>query len=112
MYCYIWEYTVPIEHLDVFEAGYGPDGEWVRLFRRDPDYIRTELFRDRDWLGRFITLDFWSSREACMGFRERFRSEFDALDAQFDRLTHRELHLGDFDVIATRHETGRAPPPS
>ena len=46
-YAYIWEYTVRPERVAEFEQAYGPDGEWVRLFRRAGGYVRTELHRDR-----------------------------------------------------------------
>ena len=46
-----------------------------------------------------MTLDFWTTREAYMSFRERFASEFEALDQRFEQLTLQEVHAGDFDVI-------------
>jgi hypothetical protein len=70
----------------------------VRLFRRDPEYIRTDFLADRDDPARFMTIDFWTSREACMSFRERFHGEFEALDQRFGEFTVQELHLGDFDL--------------
>ena len=97
MYCYVWSYVVRPEYLQAFRVAYDPDGEWVQLFRRDPEYIRTNLLSDRDNPTRFMTIDFWSSREACVSFRERFRSEFEALDKNFEQLTVEEVHLGDFD---------------
>jgi hypothetical protein len=98
MYCYVWLFVVRPECLQAFRIAYGPEGEWVRLFRRDPEYIRTNFLSDRDNATHFITIDFWSSREACMSFRERFGSEFEALDKGFEHLTEQEVHLGDFDV--------------
>lgn len=99
MYCYVWSYLVRPEYLQAFRMAYGPEGDWVQLFGRDPEYIRTTLLGDRDNPARFVTIDFWSSREACVSFRERFRNEFDALDGSFERLTLPEVHLGDFDVL-------------
>lgn len=98
MYCYVWEFTVRSERLAEFEASYGPEGEWVQLFRRDPEYVRTLFLRDREAPTRFLTLDFWTSREACQAFRERFRFEFESLDERFQALTLQENYLGDFDV--------------
>lgn len=99
MHCYVWEYAVKPSRLSEFETGYGEGGDWVRLFRRDPTYLRTDLLRDRDEPNRFLTIDYWTSREACLAFRDRYRDEFDALDARFDSLTLRERHLGDFEVF-------------
>src|SRR6266576_2860303 len=60
-----------------FRVGYGPEGEWVDLFRRDPEYICTKFLGDRNNPTRFMTIDFWSSREARMSFRDRFWIEFE-----------------------------------
>ena len=96
-FCYVWEYEVASGLAAEFEAAYGPEGEWVRLFRRDPAYVRTELYRDSHRPQRYLTLDFWQSRAARDAFRERFRDELEAVDARCSRLTASELHVGDFD---------------
>jgi heme-degrading monooxygenase HmoA len=99
MYCYVWEYEVRGERQSTFENAYGPEGEWVQLFQRDPGYVRTILLRGRESRARFVTVDFWTSREAFQAFRERFRTEFEALDERFEALTRRETYLGDFDIV-------------
>ena len=99
MFCYVWSYVVRPESLRPFRAAYGPDGAWVRLFQRDPEYIRTNFLGELTDPTRFMTIDYWTSREACLSFRERFRSEFEALDQSFEPLTLEESHLGDFEVL-------------
>src|SRR5579863_2650412 len=63
MYCYVWSFVVRSEYLKEFESAYGPEGDWSRLFRNDPQYIRTQLLVDRGHPSRFLTIDFWSSYE-------------------------------------------------
>jgi len=99
MYCYVWSYVVRPESVPAFRIAYGPDGDWAEFFRRDPTYLRTDLLRDRNNPTRFMTLDFWSSREACVSFQERFAAEYGALDKSFEHLTIEEVHLGDFDLL-------------
>jgi len=99
MYCYIWSFVVRPERVDEFKSAYGPEGDWARLFRRDPQYFGTCLVRDRQNPARFLTIDFWSSGEACSSFRERFRTEYEELDSRFERLTIEESRIGDFDVL-------------
>jgi quinol monooxygenase YgiN len=82
-----------------FRIAYGPEGEWAEFFRRDPAYLRTDLLQDRNNPARFLTLDFWSSQEACASFQERFAAEFAALDKSFEHLTIEEAHVGDFDLL-------------
>jgi hypothetical protein len=99
MYCYVWSFAVRPEYLKEFQAAYEPDGDWARFFRSDPEYIRTSLLADRENPARFLTLDFWSSYEACVSFRERFRSQFEALDKSFERFTTDEVQIGSFHVL-------------
>ncbi len=100
MYCYIWTYIVRPECVKQFHAASGPEGNWARFFRNDPAYIRTHLLSDRDHPTRFVTMDFWSSYEAWASFRQRFASQFEALDKTFEQYTVEEVHIGSFDVLS------------
>ena len=99
MYCYVWSFVVRPEHIKEFEDAYGPEGDWARFFRTDPEYIRTYLFGDRNNPSRFLTVDFWSSYEAWVSFRERFASQFEALDKTFEQITMEEKQIGSFNVL-------------
>lgn len=83
-------------HVGAFEALYGPDGEWVRLFRCAAGYRSTELLRDRFEVGRFVTVDCWDSEEAWRTFRIRYAEAFEALDARCEALTLEEREWGRF----------------
>lgn len=98
MFLYLWEFRVAPEHEEAFLAAYGSEGPWVRLFRRDPDYLGTELGREAADARRFVTVDRWRSRAACESFRARFAAEIAALDEHCGRLTVAERHLGDFEL--------------
>ena len=98
MYCYIWSFRVRSENVAAFRDAYGPEGGWVRFFRRDPEYRGTQLLCDREDPTRFVTIDFWSSQEAWSSFRERFAKQFDSLDTQFEALTVEETHIGSFEL--------------
>jgi hypothetical protein len=99
MYCYVWRYEVKDDRLENFQTLYGPDGDWVRLFRRDPEYVRTILLRDRQAPACFMTLDFWSSQEAYLAFRERFSMDLETLDRLCAGLTVCERQIGELDTI-------------
>ena len=79
-----------------FETAYGPEGDWVKLFRKAPGYGGTELLMDVDTTGRYLTIDRWRSREDFWKFREAFRAEYLSLDERFAALTKRETLNGDF----------------
>ena len=70
MGCYVclWEFRVKGERVGEFERAYGPEGDWVRLFRRADGYLGTELLRDAGEPGRFITVDRWRSRKDYESF--------------------------------------------
>ena len=100
MYCYVFEYRIRPGREGKFESLYGGDGAWVKLFARDPEYLGTELWRDVADSRRFVTIDRWTSRAACLSFRERSRDEFDAIDAAGGELTESERDLGAFELAS------------
>jgi hypothetical protein len=64
MFVALWEYEVKPGGEERFEKAYGPEGDWVRLFRSDSRYHETRLVRDSFRRGVYLTMDFWQSREA------------------------------------------------
>jgi heme-degrading monooxygenase HmoA len=93
---YVWEYVVREEHVAEFLHTYGPDGDWVRLFRRAPGYRRTELHRDVAEPRRFVTFDYWDSEGAWRGCRARAAREWESLDARCAAWTESEREIGRF----------------
>lgn len=104
-HCFIvaWKFAVNPEHQREFERAYGPNGDWVRLFRTGDGYLKTELHRDPSNPGYYITLDFWGSREQHEAFREQAKSAYQEIDARCERLTAEEQLLGDFADAASLH---------
>ncbi len=96
MFVILWEFEVKPGCEKSFEDGYGPDGGWAQFFRHDPHYRETRLLRDPFHSSRYLTADFWDSREAYKNFQRKNREEYNALDASFESLTAREMHLGSF----------------
>lgn len=92
----IWKYTVRHESLEDFKRIYAPDGDWVELFRRCPGYIRTELRQDLEHPHRFISIDYWRSKEDFNAMFDLVKQDYQALDKTCDRMTHSEIHIGYF----------------
>ncbi len=97
VFAYIWEYIVKEECLEEFKRTYGPEGDWVRLFRRADGYIATNLHQDISDPKRFVTIDFWHTKEDRDDFRNKFSKEFEDLDEYCESLTIQEKLIGDFD---------------
>jgi quinol monooxygenase YgiN len=97
-FAYVWEYIVRDDYVNEFRRVYGPGGEWVELFAQADGYVRTELHRDIDNRNRFLTIDYWVSRERRAQFREEFSAEFDDLDKACEELTVTERFVGDFQL--------------
>jgi quinol monooxygenase YgiN len=95
-YVLIWEFQVRAGKETDFERVYGPQGDWVRFFVQSADYLGTELHRDANTKGRYVTIDRWNSREAYETFRSRHGAEYQELDARCEELTERETPLGAF----------------
>ena len=94
MFVTLWEFEVKSGSEELFEQAYGPEGEWVRLFRRDARYHGTRLLRDVGRERVYITIDLWGSREAYEEFREKFAGEYEEIDKSLERFTLREAHIG------------------
>ena len=96
-------FSVAPEHRRDFERTYGEHGDWVRLFRTGYGYIKTELHRDPANLGRYITLDFWTTRQQYESFRDSSKAAYNEIDARCERLTQDEQLLGDFSDLTSLH---------
>ena len=96
MYVIVWEFTIRAEGANEFEAIYGPQGEWAVLFAKGEGYRETKLLRDISNPSRYVTLDFWTSREAYERFRRAHEGDYIALDQRCERLTVKEHKLGEF----------------
>jgi quinol monooxygenase YgiN len=98
-YIYLWEFIVAPEHIQAFEQAYGPDGDWVHLFRRASGYLRSELIRDRANPPRYLTIDYWESAAAYETFRSQYSTEFATLDSKCAAWTTTEREMGQFTAI-------------
>jgi len=106
----VWEFRVKPGKERGFELAYGPEGEWVRLFRHSADYLGTELLRDRRLRLCYLTLDRWSSRPAYLRFKKENRQAYQAIDAKCEAFTTRERLIGEFDSPSDR--LGSCPEPA
>ena len=96
MFVIVWEFETEPRQQREFERAYGPAGAWVQLFRQGDGFLDTELLRDPDKAGRYVTIDRWDSREAFERFRETHRQAYEALDMQCERWTKGERLIGRF----------------
>jgi heme-degrading monooxygenase HmoA len=100
MFVALWEYEVKPGDEERFEKAYGPEGDWVRLFRSDANYRETRLLRDPFRAGIYLTLDFWESREVYEKFLSARRAEYEAIDKASASLTINERRIGWFELAA------------
>jgi heme-degrading monooxygenase HmoA len=97
MIALIWRYEVRDEHRAAFEAAYGPEGDWARLFSRSGGFRGTELLRAQD--GSYLTLDVWRARADFDAFISNHHADYEALDLLTQAWTHAEHQLGDYEVL-------------
>ena len=102
VFVYIWEYIVKEEYQTEFKRAYGPDGDWVQLFGNADDYITTDLHQDISNSKRFVTVDFWNTKDDRDKFQNQFSKEFKILDENCEKFTEQEKLLGDFDSYINR----------
>ncbi len=99
-FTYVWRFSVPAPHRAAFEALYGPGGDWVRLFRTSQDWLGTDLLRDRDRPGEYLTVDRWSSRAAHEAFHQSVSADWEEIDHRGLGLTSHEELIGQFEPVA------------
>jgi len=99
VYVRVWDFTAKPETRAEFENFYGPDGEWVRLFRRSKAFLRTEFFRDRKAENHYLTLDYFVSKAGFDDFLREFRQEYKELDRRCDAVRECEREIGTFTAL-------------
>jgi heme-degrading monooxygenase HmoA len=98
-YVVLWEFRPVVGAEARFEKAYGPRGAWARLFATGEGFVATDLNRDLKDPARYLTLDFWASREAYDAFRAKHAAEYAAIDRECEALTVEEKPLGAFERI-------------
>ena|SRR3990167_3249213 len=96
MYIYIWRFHVKEDNKKEFENLYGSCGTWVKLFEKDPTYIKTRLLHNIQDSNHYITIDYWATKEAYKLFCANNKKEFNEIDKQGEKLTEKEEFLGEF----------------
>lgn len=97
MFVVLWEFEVKPGYEKQFELAYGPDGEWVGLFRNDPNYLQTRLLRDPSRKQIYLTLDFWKSQESYRFFLDSHRDAYRSIDKACEQFISTEKSLGQFE---------------
>lgn len=101
MFVSIWRYQVRPERAAEFERVYGPEGAWAALFSEADGYIGTELLRETERAGAYLTIDRWRSHSAQRNFIEARADDYAELDERCRELTVAERQVGAFRVIAS-----------
>jgi hypothetical protein len=96
MFVVVWEYEVKPDRLDEFERAYGPDGDWVALFRRCQGFIETELLKNAEEPLEYATVDYWRSAEHYVRAIANLGEAYGALDARCGAFTLSERRVGNF----------------
>src|SRR3954469_20577215 len=96
MYVIIWQFDVEPGQVVEFERVYGPAGSWAAFFGRSAEYRGTRLFRDIAMPHRYVTFDYWTSKEAFQEFERENAAEYQSVDAIAAPLNSRERRLGAF----------------
>jgi len=95
----VWEFFVPPMNCAAFEKNYAADGPWAKLFRHGSGYHGTQLLRDFETPGRYLTIDLWDRMESYKDFRRDFDREYKDLDEVLSGITTSERRLGWFEQL-------------
>ena len=98
MFVVLWEYEVKPGCEESYQSAYGPHGDWVRLFQRDPHFRETRLLKDLSRPRFYFTLDYWDSETSYHHFLAANLEAYSAVDRSTEGLTLSERHLSSFDL--------------
>jgi len=98
MFVVVWQFEIAEDRVSAFEAAYGPNGAWAKLFATSPKYLGTELLRDAYIPGFYLTVDRWASEEDFRSFRREHDAEYETIDRSSDSLVNRETRIGAYTV--------------
>ena len=96
MHVILWRFRAAPGREAEFEAAYGDDGTWVRLFRTAPGFLGSELMRGTD--GIYLTIDRWVSEDAYRAFRDARAEAYADIDAGCEALTIEETLIGSIEA--------------
>ena len=98
-YYILWEYAVDPGRLSEFETLYGPEGDWIKLFRKSDQYLGTELLKRAGVKNTYHTIDKWTSKDAYEYFLSRVQTEYHDLDKKGEDLTLSEQKIGTYQIL-------------
>ena len=98
MFVALWEYEVKPGREESFQSAYSPQGDWVRLFQRDPHFRETRLLQDLSRPRFYFTLDYWDSETAFDQFKSANQAAYAAVDRVTESLTLSERRLCTFNL--------------
>lgn len=97
-YTRIWRFEAAPGRDAEFVGAYGPDGDWVQLFRRDSGYVATEFVQPVPTENVFLIIDRWASRQAWENFLAAHREAYAELDRRFAALCQTETELDEYET--------------
>ena len=96
MYAILWEFQPRTGTEQEFERAYGPNGVWPEFFKKGDGYLGTELLKDVNRPGTYVTIDRWRSQDDYDRFCDRNRDEYAEIDKRCEELTDSEVRIGSF----------------
>ena len=99
MHIRLWRFEASPGREADFLHVYGPEGDWVQLFRTWPGFLGTDVVHDTERQCWFV-VDRWESLAAFQAFRAARRAEHDALDARCRDLVVAEEPLGAGELLS------------
>ena len=95
----LWQFKPKPAKREEFERVYSSNGDWAKLFRRDPGYRETRLAREVSRKDVYLCMDVWSDLKSYENFKTLHRADYEKLDRECEALTDEEIALGIFEDL-------------
>ena len=96
MYIIIWQFSVEPQYRQNFLEYYGPQGKWVKLFKKSTNYISTDLLIRNADQHAFLTIDKWKDEQAYVDFLKENELVYKKLDLACEKFTLNEKLVGKY----------------
>ncbi len=102
----IFQYYVEPDNDRLFNILNGPKGDWEKFFKKSDFFIDTQLLKDEEQPGKYVTLDMWVSREKFDEHVSQNQGEYDDLCARNAELYSECRLVGNFEDHQRRFRVG------
>ena len=93
MFQVIWELKVKFKEREKFEQFYDAKSDWVKFFKKSPEYLGTDILDSGEGDGIFLIIDEWQSETAFSEYIKTRKADYDLLEEKAKSASRRKKRI-------------------